>query len=611
VDFGLYDNDGPDNMPNSGDDDGFVDLVAILHAEDGGECGTFNIWAHRWVYSGWWGLGNVYTTNDPRTGGGNIQIDDYTIQGAQGCGGGTPLEIGTFAHETGHIFGLPDLYDTQGSSPSQGLGDISLMASGSWNTQSSPAHMSAWEKAELGWITPTLLTNPVATAINIDQVETIPEAYQIVVGNGEYFLIENRQTVGFDINLKTCGLAIYHVDQATAVSQLSYNQVNRYQNCGVFVEQAQAHYGVALEQADGLCQLEANVNRGDSGDLFPGSTNNTSFDSSTNPNSDAYSFATTVAVNGISACGATMTANVSALPVLPDPGVGVDVVFLIDNSGSYFNDYPNINAQMPDIVTALGASFSDIRFGLAIFRDFPFAPFGQPGDEAYELRQSLTGNATTFLTAMNDLTINKPPSGGGDFPEAQYEAFYQTLTGLGRDLDGNTISGDSSGEISPSNMGWGIGRHRIVYLLTDADFHDSDTESYPGTPLEAIGRNAVRNLITTTYPPNVLTLFVMVAENSGAYINQGQRGDVFNDPPTALFEQSNELTVLTGGGVMGVGNDSSGLEDMVGISIIVLENSDINSGRAVPVLGPVALGLMIGGIGGLGAAIARARRRQA
>ena len=49
VDFTRFDNDGPDNVPNSGDDDGFVDFVAFVHPESGGECndaGNDNIWSH-------------------------------------------------------------------------------------------------------------------------------------------------------------------------------------------------------------------------------------------------------------------------------------------------------------------------------------------------------------------------------------------------------------------------------------------------------------------------------------------------------------------------------------------------------------------------------------
>jgi hypothetical protein len=32
IDFAQFDNDGPDGIPNSGDDDGFVDFVAIVYA---------------------------------------------------------------------------------------------------------------------------------------------------------------------------------------------------------------------------------------------------------------------------------------------------------------------------------------------------------------------------------------------------------------------------------------------------------------------------------------------------------------------------------------------------------------------------------------------------
>ena len=31
IDFGQYDNDGPDGVPNSGDDDGFVDVIVFVH----------------------------------------------------------------------------------------------------------------------------------------------------------------------------------------------------------------------------------------------------------------------------------------------------------------------------------------------------------------------------------------------------------------------------------------------------------------------------------------------------------------------------------------------------------------------------------------------------
>lgn len=153
VDFGAYDNDGPDGIPNSGDDDGYVDFVAFVQPETGAECGGTlqSIWSHRWRYSAWTASGGVpYVTSDVSASGGPILVDDYTIQPALACGGDSRIEIGVFCHEFGHAFGLPDLYDTNGGSA--GLGHWCLMASGNWNEPSSPAHMSAWAKAQLGWV---------------------------------------------------------------------------------------------------------------------------------------------------------------------------------------------------------------------------------------------------------------------------------------------------------------------------------------------------------------------------------------------------------------------------------------------------------------------------
>ena len=78
VDFGQYDNDGPDGVPNSGDDDGLADFVAFVHPEAGGECGNNNIWSHRWTLHGW--TGSVFTTNDPSASGGNIRVNVSTFK---------------------------------------------------------------------------------------------------------------------------------------------------------------------------------------------------------------------------------------------------------------------------------------------------------------------------------------------------------------------------------------------------------------------------------------------------------------------------------------------------------------------------------------------------
>jgi M6 family metalloprotease-like protein len=182
VNFGTYDNDGPDGIPNSGDDDGFVDFVAIVQPELGAECGATAIWSHRWVVGGWPEFAqNPWTTNDARTGGGNIVVWDYTIQPAQGsttgCNPGI-IEIGVFCHEFGHAFGLPDFYDTDKGSA--GIGHWGLMGAGNWNTPTNPAHFDAYSKSELGWIVPTVV-GPVSQAYTINNSEVNAEAFKLEI----------------------------------------------------------------------------------------------------------------------------------------------------------------------------------------------------------------------------------------------------------------------------------------------------------------------------------------------------------------------------------------------------------------------------------------------
>jgi M6 family metalloprotease-like protein len=154
TDFGAYDNDGPDGVPNSGDDDGFVDVLLVIHPTFGAECDGLSphMWSHSWRYSNWpVSDGQPYETNDPAAGGGFIKIDDYIIVPSLSCVTGI-IEIGVICHELGHAIGLPDLYDWTGRS--RGIGYWGLMGSGNWNTPASPAHPCAWSLEQLGWLNP-------------------------------------------------------------------------------------------------------------------------------------------------------------------------------------------------------------------------------------------------------------------------------------------------------------------------------------------------------------------------------------------------------------------------------------------------------------------------
>ncbi|MBT3252550.1 MAG: M6 family metalloprotease domain-containing protein [Candidatus Marinimicrobia bacterium] len=229
IDFTQYDNDGDDGFPNSGDDDGFVDAVFFVHSGIGAENGGVDnrIWSHSWSYSGASGTGSAYTTNDTGANGNPIYVDNYIIQPAEN-GTGDLIEIGVFSHEFGHALGLPDLYDTDGSS--DGIGDWCLMSGGSWTSPSSPAHMSAWCKEMMGWVIPVvqdvnmddILFTPVVETGFVLKLWTNGEMDSL--GHGgysqdpdiarEYFLIENRQILGTDQHLVGTGLMVYHIDNS-------------------------------------------------------------------------------------------------------------------------------------------------------------------------------------------------------------------------------------------------------------------------------------------------------------------------------------------------------------------------------------------------------------
>ncbi len=152
----------------------------------------------------------------------------------------------------------------------------------------------------------------------------------------------------------------------------------------------------------------------------------------------------------------------------------IDIMFLVDTTGSYADDLPNFTAQAPTIMAALLAENSDIRFGLASFRDYPIHPFGLSADYAYQLDQQLTTDTGLVQTAIAGLSTYD--HAGDDAPESQLTALYQLATGLGQTVGGYTI---------PNGQGAAFRNDatKLVLLWTDAGFHlpgDPGDVSYPG-----------------------------------------------------------------------------------------------------------------------------------
>ena len=96
-----------------------------------------------------------------------------------------------------------------------------------------------------------------------------------------------------DKSLPGSGLAVWHVDerQSGNTNPLAYM--------------------VGLVQADGLRELENAINRGDAGDLFPGTKKVTGISDTTNPNTRANSgSASKVKISSITVAGTHIKAKV-------------------------------------------------------------------------------------------------------------------------------------------------------------------------------------------------------------------------------------------------------------------------------------------------------------
>ncbi len=200
--FALFDGDG----------DGWVDMLTIIHAGGGAEYGGNDpnyIWSHssRTLYP---------ITYD------GVKLQNYITVPARRGWDSDPdswgiTALGVLVHEMGHAFGLPDLYDTTYNS--SGAGDFCLMANGFWaNLGLCPSLPSAWCRYNRGWGSTTTVSVPALRQLAPAATSVQSVRIKGKLPGSEYYLIENRQPVGFDAWLtgRRYGLLIWHIDDNVA-----------------------------------------------------------------------------------------------------------------------------------------------------------------------------------------------------------------------------------------------------------------------------------------------------------------------------------------------------------------------------------------------------------
>jgi len=174
-----------------------------------------------------------------------------------------PMGIGSLCHELAHILGLPDLYNTAGSTNYDNIYTLSLMAKGSWGKKdtssvpsSMPTHLDAWCKFRKGWfkdgeaagIDITELTDGKTASTKILPALSDENGIKFLLvftnDESEYFLLENRVFEGYDAALKnygykdfpaltSTGIAIWHIDEDIIETNFSTNSINTTSTPGV------------------------------------------------------------------------------------------------------------------------------------------------------------------------------------------------------------------------------------------------------------------------------------------------------------------------------------------------------------------------------------------
>lgn len=272
VDFSQYDWNG----------DGEIEQVVLVYSGTGENSSgrDDDIWPHEWDLDS----GKEYNDGTGAQDMNGYIVNTYSVT-SELASGIRPSGIGVACHEFSHSLGLPDLYDVSYSGcPNMQKYDV--MAHGCYNGRNDdstlPVAFSAWERWTIGWMTPIVLEEP-CEITNMPVLSDQPVAYVIYndAHPDEYFMLENRQPVGWDTYMTrrqvAHGLMITHVDYD---EQAWFdNEVNCDKNHPrlMFVP-ADNSYGSYGNQSD--AQM--------AGDMFPGSKNVNEFSDNSLPAASLY-----------------------------------------------------------------------------------------------------------------------------------------------------------------------------------------------------------------------------------------------------------------------------------------------------------------------------------
>lgn len=252
IDLASYDGNADGSISP---DELSVMFVFAGNDKSSGTLQTPVIWPHKW-------------NHDPITVDG-VKIDAYCM--FADYQDDHQSTMGVIAHELGHLMlALPDLYPGKNNPVRGSIAEWGLMGGGSWakkpgdlHSGQTPSNMLTWSKEAAGFITPRLLTEAGEYAVQTNDDAAVVYVDHYLKELGSRIYLENRRNIDYDRSLPGEGLLITSVNINNEAREFGPMQVQ-------------------ILQADGLNQLGGN-GFADSGDLFPGSNNQTTLSDVTEP----------------------------------------------------------------------------------------------------------------------------------------------------------------------------------------------------------------------------------------------------------------------------------------------------------------------------------------
>lgn len=187
---------------------------------------------------------------------------------------------------------------------------------------------------------------------------------------------------------------------------------------------------------------------------------------------------------------------VTTTVTVPGAESPLDLIFVIDTTGSMTDDIDQVKAQATELADQIAADVADYRLGLVTYRDHPVLPYGDPGDQPSTVVLPFTTDADAAIAAIQGLIVG----GGADRSESVY-----------------------SGLMAAIDQAWRDGAEKAIILLGDAPPHDP--EPFTGYTLDQV--------LVAAYavdPANIYPILVGSDPDAAAYfaaLAEGSEGQLF------------------------------------------------------------------------------------